>query len=92
MHQNESRDYLWGGRNVEDTHSLIFLFYEFSKFYIISVFFSCRKHNNVYLLKSQQGKEHENIIALASLAFRPSDIFLLISLLSKAPRVNQIKD
>lgn len=40
-----------------------FYFYEFSNFIKYIYFFPCRKYSNVYLLKSQQGKEHKNIIA-----------------------------
>lgn len=76
---------------MEDTHSLTFLLYELSKFYMC-IYFSGRNYNNIYLLKSRWGKEYKNIIALASLTFHPSDIVLLISFLTKAPRVNQIMD
>lgn len=61
----------------------------FSDFIYRVYIFNVEKHN-AYLLKSQQGKEHENI-ALASLTFHPSDIVLPI-FLTKAPWVNQIKD
>lgn len=76
---------------MEDTHCLTFLFYELSKFYMC-IYFSCRKYNDIYLLKSQWGKEYNNIIALSSLTFHPSDIVLLISFLAEAPGVNQIMD
>ena len=90
MQQNESRDYLWR-RQKCGRYSFSHLL--FSKFYIIYIYiyFPHRKYSNVYLLKSQQSKEHKNIIALASLTFHPSDIFLLISFPTEAPRVNQIK-
>lgn len=81
-----------GYRNMEDTHSLSLLFDEFSTLYRICIYFSSSTHNNIYLFKSLWGKEHKNVVALASLTFHPSDSVLLISFLTEAPRVNEINN
>lgn len=81
----------WGAEIWKTLILSPFYFMNFPNFIYCVCIFHVEKDNNIYLLKSQQGKEHENIIALASLTFHPSDVFL-ISFLTKAPRVNQIKD
>jgi hypothetical protein len=82
MHQNETRYYLLGNRNMEATHSLIFLSYEFSKLYLMCIYFSCRKNVITFIfLKVNRSKNTKNSLTLAFLTFRPSNIVQLLFLL-----------